>query len=169
MQWKPVLKYEEFYSVSEKGDIRREKKVNNTYKGKIMSSFIVNKYLNVVLCKYGKMKIFRVHKIVAEAFIGDRPEKFTINHKDGNKLNNHFSNLEYMSFGDNNRHAFLNGLMNNVLGSKNHLSKLKEMDAKNIRNLRKECGISYRKIADMFNITIPNVHSIVKNKTWKHI
>jgi hypothetical protein len=55
-----------------------------------------------------------VHKIVAECFLGQRPNDFTVNHKDGNKANNHFSNLEYISKEDNYKHALNNNLKRNV-------------------------------------------------------
>lgn len=46
-----------------------------------------------------------IHKLVAEAFLGNKPPKHEINHKDGNKSNNHASNLEYVTHKENIRHA----------------------------------------------------------------
>lgn len=52
-----------------------------------------------------------VHKLVALAFIGPVPEnKPCINHIDGVKTNNDLTNLEYISYGDNHRHAYATGL-----------------------------------------------------------
>lgn len=53
-----------------------------------------------------------VHRLVAEAFTDARDE--TVNHKDGNKLNNRFSNLEWVSYSENNSHAFRIGLKKNA-------------------------------------------------------
>ncbi len=53
-------------------------------------------------------KNVRVHALVAEAFIGERPPKMTVNHMDGNKKNNHAANLEYCTIGDNIRHYWDN-------------------------------------------------------------
>lgn len=54
------------------------------------------------------------HKVIAECFIGKRPKGYTINHKDGNKLNNNVSNLEYITREENFKHALDNGLKINL-------------------------------------------------------
>lgn len=63
-------------------------------------------YLSVSLCdgsRPKKPRSFLVHRLVAAAFLGE--SDLTVNHIDGNKLNNKLSNLEYLSVADNNRHA----------------------------------------------------------------
>lgn len=55
-------------------------------------------------------KTCTVHSLVASAFLGSRPEGKDVNHKDGDKLNNHADNLEYCSRSDNLTHAFASGL-----------------------------------------------------------
>lgn len=52
-------------------------------------------YLFVVLCKDGKMKTYKVHRLVAKAFIPNPLNLPFINHKDENKENNRSENLEY--------------------------------------------------------------------------
>lgn len=52
-----------------------------------------------------------IHRLVALAWISlPTTGKPWINHKDGNKLNNHFSNLEWSSISDNIQHAYDTGL-----------------------------------------------------------
>ena len=51
-----------------------------------------------------------VHHIVAEHFLGDRPSDLVVNHRDGNKLNNHPNNLEYVTIAENIKHAIAHGL-----------------------------------------------------------
>ena len=68
---------------------------------------VVNMSLN------GKWFTLYVHRVVAQTFIDNRYGKKTVNHKDGNKLNNNLSNLEWNTYSENMRHAHSNDLKNN--------------------------------------------------------
>lgn len=59
-----------------------------------------------------------------EAFIKLRDKDKQINHKDGNKTNNHVSNLEEVSPSENTRHAYVQGLATGKSGDSNSMSKL---------------------------------------------
>jgi hypothetical protein len=54
------------------------------------------------------------HKVIANCFLGQTPKGKTINHKDGNKLNNDLSNLEYITAQQNYKHALDNNLKKNI-------------------------------------------------------
>jgi len=54
--------------------------------------------------KDGKLKTFRVHRLVAEAFISNPDNKPTVNHKDKNKNNNNVTNLEWNTSLENTTH-----------------------------------------------------------------
>lgn len=64
----------------------------------------------VSLWKDGKVKDWLVARLVAITFLGDPPDGFTVNHKDGNRMNNALENLEWLSRADNIRHGFATGL-----------------------------------------------------------
>lgn len=66
--------------------------------------------LRVDLWKNGDHKTKLVSRLIAAAFIPNPDEKPAINHIDGNPLNNRPSNLEWVTFKENNRHAFATGL-----------------------------------------------------------
>ena len=53
-----------------------------------------------------KRKHFRTHRLVAENFVSGYFEGAVVNHKDGNKLNNHYSNLEWVTQQDNIKHYY---------------------------------------------------------------
>lgn len=62
-------------------------------------------YLQCKLCKHGKYKTIKVHRIVAMAFI-ENPNNFPeVNHKDCNRSNNHIENLEWTTHKDNVIHS----------------------------------------------------------------
>lgn len=67
-------------------------------------------YLAVRICRNGKTKILYVHRLVAEAFIPNPENKPVVNHIDGNKLNNDFTNLEWVTWSENLQHAYDLGL-----------------------------------------------------------
>ena len=67
-------------------------------------------YLVTDLYSNGTRKTFRVHRLVAEEFIPNPYNKPEVNHIDGNKNNNNYSNLEWVTKKENCRHAWDNGL-----------------------------------------------------------
>jgi hypothetical protein len=122
------------------------------------------------LCKPGeKPKSHRVHRLVAEHFLPECIGLRDVNHIDGDKQNNHVSNLEWSNKSLNGLHAYRKGLNkpSPQLGEKHGMSKLKEEDILKIRSLHGK--ISNKKIAIKFDITTTQVWRIVTKKCWKHI
>ena len=88
--WKDVKGYEGLYEVSTMGRVKslRSGKILKPAKNK-------NGYLRVDLYKDGKQKHFLVHRLVAEAFLGNPDNKPCVNHLSEVKTSNHYSNLEF--------------------------------------------------------------------------
>lgn len=83
-------------------------------KGKVLKPSIdKDGYEKVVLTKNGKRKTYRVHRLVAMAFIPNPYSKKTVNHIDGNKLNNCVDNLEWATHKEQKEHAIKHGLCDN--------------------------------------------------------
>lgn len=85
---------------------------------KEMKARVIEGYLSVGLRKIinGKsvQKLYKVHRLVAEYFIPrDTNINLVVNHKDGNKLNNNVSNLEWVTISENTKHAYRTGLAKN--------------------------------------------------------
>ena len=101
--WKDVNGYEGIYKVSNLGNVRRNKtlKKNIDTKG----------YYYVNLSKNGKVKNYRVHQLVAKAFIENKNNFIEVNHIDGIKTNNLVSNLEWCDHKHNMKHAHDNNLI----------------------------------------------------------
>ena len=117
--WKDIPDYENLYQASNLGRIRSingkttftERHGVRTWTGRIMkfktrSSYSVG--LKVSLWKNGKHKDLAIHRLVAVTFLGC--SNLTVNHIDGNRLNNNIKNLEWLSIGDNIREGFKAGL-----------------------------------------------------------
>ena len=110
-----------------------------------------------------------VHRLIQLVFNGYIPEEYVVNHKDGDKLNNHKDNLEAISVPDNNKHAIKNNLVNFVKGEQIANSKVTELQVIDIRNLYKTGNYSYPSLGNLFNINKRTVCDIIKYKTWKHV
>lgn len=93
--WMPIAGYEDRYEVSNTGKVR-SLNYRMTGKKKELKPITQGKgYHAVGLCKNGKMRWGKVHRLVADAFIPNPENKREVNHKDGNKKNNHADNLEW--------------------------------------------------------------------------
>jgi hypothetical protein len=132
--WKRILPE---YEVSNFGNVRsvdRELNTSNKYgscvkffKGKsIKHSPNGNGYYRI----YVKNRLEYIHILVAKAFIPNHDNKPQVNHKDGNKLNNHVSNLEWATSAENVIHSRVTGLNVTPTGSKHWSYRGKSPHAK---------------------------------------
>lgn len=165
IEWRKIPGYEN-YIISTQGDVVRIM----TQKGKPVRR---NKhpsdnglgYRVVVLSKDGKRAMFRVHRLVMLTFCGASEQE--VNHKDGNKANNCLDNLEYISRGDNVRHASQQlGAQYGARGEKHHNAKLTKDDIDTIFCMKAQ-GRSLREIGDELDVHFTTVRDVVNRKTWK--
>jgi hypothetical protein len=110
-QWKKIKIKGELsrYSVSDLGRVRNdltgrllEQTLNKPHKG----------YLSVVLMFANEKKFYTVHRLVAMAFCPNPNKKPQVNHEDGDKLNNHATNLNWMTARENVQHYHANHRFN---------------------------------------------------------
>ena len=102
--WKPIKGYESNYEVSDMGNVRNKKT-----KKIIIGDKNNMGYRRVTLYTPIKKRFF-VHRLVAYHFCRGYKEDLVVNHKDGNKLNNKTSNLEWVTRSQNDLHAYKNDL-----------------------------------------------------------
>ena len=106
-KWQSISGYEGLYIASNRGNIKSLKR-NRVLK----TSPNEKGYLYVVLSKNGVSKSYRVHRVIANTFLGEH-KGLEVNHIDGNKHNNDVSNLEFCTHAENMNHAVRSGLLNN--------------------------------------------------------
>ena len=115
-----------------------------------------------------------VHRLVAECFCEKPPGKVEVNHKDGNKLNNHYSNLEWVTHLENVRHAYRTGLITGaqiVLNARHpHPTRRTISDelAAEVKELLWDGFAPYR-IAKMLGLKFTVVDWIQRGGTYKDI
>lgn len=119
--WRPIVGYEGYYEVSSHGRIRslartvvRKNGVTQQVSEKLMSTPLTNGYPSTSLTKGGKRRTVLVHIVMAEAFLGPRPEGQVVRHDDDVKTNNVLSNLLYGTEGQNRHDAVRNGRNHNA-------------------------------------------------------
>jgi hypothetical protein len=174
---KKLQGYEDEYSIDEYGlvmSLERDAKHSNrgtTRKvpSKKLSEWRNRKgYVMVTLCKNAKKKSYPVSILVATMFVPNPDNKPEVNHLDGDKENNHKSNLEWATRLENQHHS-IHVLGKHFYGEKHALAKLTEHDVINIIQLHKTGNYTYAEISRMYNMEETQINRIVKRKSWKHL
>lgn len=128
---------------------------------------IVNGIERKANCSNGKYiaisyqsKQYVLHRLIAESFIPNPDNKPYVNHIDGNTHNNSVDNLEWVTPGENIRHAWTTGLVPRRHKTEARAETHKqwvERRNKGIRRLRKNTGISRREFADALGVSYSTV------------
>jgi hypothetical protein len=113
--WLPIPSTGGEFEASSLGRIKRVMRSGVRYGGRVVKTapdtyFNRGGYHVVNVTVGGEHKTLLAHKLIAEAFLGPRPDGLVINHLDGSKANNAPSNLEYCSSRENTLHALRLGL-----------------------------------------------------------
>lgn len=122
-------------------------------------------------------KSFRVHREVAKIFVPiTDTSRDQVNHIDGNKLNNSYTNLEWVTNAENAHHKKINNLgktckaKESATGINNSQVKLCEDDVRYIRYLYDEEGYKVSDIHLEFqNVTYGNILAITSRRSWKNL
>ncbi len=176
--WKNVKGYEGRYQISNLGRVKSLIAPNGKPVEKILKPGVSPQgYLFVSLCKNYKTKSFRIHRLVAQAFIPNLEDKPQVNHKNGIKSDNKVSNLEWSTPKENTKHAFENGLASNkgkrnpMYGKKgilcpNYGKKLSDSSRKKLSESRK--GSNNPAARSVICITTGEIFKTIKEAEEKY-
>lgn len=114
-----------------------------------------------------KTKKLKAHRMVAECFIGNC-DGMTINHKDGNKLNNSVTNLEIVTSKDNYNH-YINDLGIKTVGENHGRAKINDREVASIRVDYVYNNIKRRDLIKKYNISESNLAYLLKKDSWKSV
>lgn len=144
------------YKIDEYGNVFSFKRYKN---GKKLSPYTdKDGYLCVSLFVNNKQKAFKVHRLVAITYLKNKLNYPQVNHKDGIKINNHYSNLEWCDNIKNQQHAWDSDLKT---------IKLKTDDVRKIKKLL--LIKNNTEIAKLYKVDPSTISNIRTKKIWKRI
>jgi hypothetical protein len=151
------------YFVTENGDVFR--KWGEKYK-KLKQRINEYKSVNIYTGSVASKKNMKVHRMIAECYIPNPDNKPQVNHIDGDKLNNHYTNLEWVTREENLNHAKKNGLY--PRGVEHQTSKFTKKDIEYIRNnhIPKHKKYGARALSREFNVAIRTIIKIINNISY---
>ena len=183
--WKSIRDYEGLYEVSNLGRIK-SLNYRKTGKEKILKNIeCENGYLIINLAKFGKYKTFKVHRLVAEAFIPNPENKPCVDHINTIREDNRVENLRWVTKEENN-----NNPLTKKKYSKNHREQTGEKNPmygkyckgvycielnisfNSIKEASKELNISSQSICNALNGFSKRAsrHPITNEKLhWKYV
>lgn len=122
-----------------------------------------NGYLCVTLTDGVNRAQIAIHRLVARAFIGECPMGLHVLHNDGDKNNNHWSNLRYGTPAEN--HADTKRHGNRILGEKHHSAKLTDQAVRQIR----DSGWNTTELSKLYGVSRAHISAIRNRRVWTHI
>lgn len=166
--WKDLQGYEGIYMISNSGLLksllRKSKCVNKkgteftiTFPEKMRKLSISERGYYYAILSNQKLGWGYIHVFVAKTFIGDVPEGYQVNHIDGNKTNNHITNLEIVTPSENIKHAYRTGLR--ISRGRPPVIKLSKEDILFIRN----GNLTNHKLGKMFGVNHKTIANIKRN------
>lgn len=171
MKWCDIQGWETRYEISEFGDVRsKDMRVGARSgaiairKGRLLASVRKNNgYLCVTLTDGVNRPQVSIHRLVARAFIGECPLGLHVLHGDGNKENNHFTNLRYGTPADNHKDTKRHG--RRLFGEKSPVAKLDTEAVIHIRTSSRN-GVE---LAKMYSVSAAHISAVRSRRVWKHI
>lgn len=160
--WKDVIGYEDYFQISNLGRLFSKRR-NKILKCRVTKSGYeeIHTYVNK------KSVFFKIHRLVAIAFIDNPENKPEVNHIDCDKLNNKVDNLEWVTGSENVIHAYENNLINLPTGEEHPKAVLNWELVREIRKIYKTVDISTNALARKYGVSGGTVRAILYNKTWK--
>lgn len=172
--WRNVIGFETHYEVSIYGRVRSKTRVikdcksTRVFKSKVLSPGVQsNNYLGVWLYKDSKGISRLVHHLVAEAFIGTRPDNTDVDHINGDRTDNSLFNLRYLSVlknrGADSRHK--NAIRPPKKGKDIKLTQEIVLDLREAYTN----GENMKEYARKLGVSASTVHHAVQKRSWQNI
>lgn len=171
--WKPIPGWEHRYEVSSDGQVRsKDSRVNAgkngsgiaTRKGRVLKPVQKSgRYLCVTLADGARREQRFIHDIVAEVFIGPKPNGMETRHLDDVRSNNTVTNIRYGTHRDNEDDRMRNGRV--PRGERHGCAKLTEEQVRAIRCSNEPPS----SLSQRYSVTSAHIHAVRTRRVWCHI
>ena len=164
-EWRPVIGYEGIYEVSSLGRVRRVGASTGARVGLLLKPSNDGwGYPKVTLSHENRRRTYKVHILVARAFLGPPPDGMEVNHRDFNRENPAVTNLEYVTSSANHDHAYAHGRSRRS-GSERTWAKLNEESVRDIRQSN-ERSVD---LAQRYGVSKATICDVRKGRIWRHV
>lgn len=174
--WKDIKGYEGKYQISSYGRVKRIDHYSGNwhFPERILKLRYTKRDHYTVIRLTGSNRTahdYRVHRLVAQAFIPNPENKATVNHIDGNKNNNHVENLEWNTREENMQHAYKHHLKKPMKGALNANAKLTPDQVKQIRKeyVRQSRIHGTVALAKKYGVTNRIIGLVVNHKAYRNV
>lgn len=166
--WKPIPSTSGTYEASSLGKIRRVLLRGQPCEPRLMVTGKYGKspYLQVCLCVNAKQRTAHVHRLICEAFHGERDRSFHARHINGNPNDNRSENLAWGMPSENMADQYKHGTR--AIGARSGNAKLTDEKVKMIFSLREQ-GQTQTEIAVAVGVSQTTVWHVLKGLQWKHV
>lgn len=170
-EWRDIVGYIGYYQVSNLGRVRsRDRVVPHSHTGAqarkgVLLGLAPNRHgrLQIRLHRDGGGQVCRVHRLVAAAFHGPCPAGMECCHNDGDKLNNHASNLRWDTPEANRADRTAHGVNQGERGGAAKLTRGQVVE------IRQALTTSSRCLARQYGVARSTIRDIRARKTWSHL
>lgn len=168
-EWRPIAGTDDLVFVSSLGRVRSHLRRPG---GRIRVATLRGKRLGVNIPVAGRIVTRKVHVLVANAFLGQRPDGEEVNHKDCNRVNNRASNLEWATPHANREHyeAYCaeNGIIRGRARGRVTGAKLTPASVAEIR-AKRAAGAKQRDLAAEYGVSITAISFVLSGRTWSWV
>lgn len=168
MEWREVIGFPS-YEVSEFGDVRRVSRANGKPCMEYLPGTVSYGYRCFLLAERERVyKKCRSHRLVCRAWHGEEPDgRPYVAHGDGDRLNNHFSNLRWVSAKEN--EVDKRGHGRAPIGERHPGALLNDDDVRAIRGQYQGVRGDLPRLGKLFGVSPSTIFMVVKRRTWTHL